>query len=122
MDRYSILVVEDDADTREGLASLLESNGYDVVATPDGAEALGRLRNGLRPSVILLDLRMPEKNGFQFRVEQVLDPELSQIPVVVYSGDPDAFSHSAMLGAIAHLGKPIDSDELLAAIRSCCPS
>ena len=108
-----ILIVEDDADTREGLKFFLETCGYAVVLSDDGADGLAKLRAGLRPCLILLDLMMPKKNGFQFRAEQVLDPELLQIPVVVYSGDPDACPKGVVLGAVAHFQKPMDMDKLL---------
>ena len=117
-----ILVVDDDTNTREGLALFLESRGYTVVVAVDGADALEQLRAGLRPSLILLDLMMPEKNGFQFRVEQVMDPELSKIPICVFSGVPDATGTSAILGGVAQLDKPIDLTKLLEVVRSCCAS
>jgi CheY-like chemotaxis protein len=115
-----ILVVEDDSPTREALKLFLETHGYAVILAADGAAGLAKLRAGLRPCLILLDLMMPEKNGFQFRVEQVLDPELSEIPVVVYSGDADACVSGGALGGVAHLYKPIDLDKLLQIVETYC--
>jgi CheY-like chemotaxis protein len=117
---HPILIVEDDADTRAAMQFFLEAHGYTVMVASDGAQGLAKLRAGLRPCLILLDLMMPEKNGFQFRVEQVLDPELSEIPVVVYSGNADAHAHANVLGGVTHLTKPLDLDKLLAAVKTCC--
>lgn len=117
---HPILVIDDDVNTREAMGELLAVNGYPVVLAADGQEGLQQLRAGLRPSLIVLDLMMPEKNGFQFRVEQSLDPELASIPVVIYSGDADAYANGHILGAVARLDKPIDIAKLMEAVRANC--
>ena len=61
-----ILVIEDDADTRESMRRLLEQCGYSTMCAADGREALSLLNDEL-PCLILLDLRMPEMDGWQFR-------------------------------------------------------
>jgi two-component system chemotaxis response regulator CheY len=115
-----ILIVDDDAATRDALGAFLEVHGYSPVLAADGAEGLRKLRAGLRPRMILLDLMMPEKNGFQFRVEQVADPALADIPVVIYSGNTEARSRGAELGVAAYLPKPIDVDTLLGLVQAHC--
>ena len=115
-----ILIVEDNADVREAIKWLLEAHDYSVSVAVGGTDALNQLRQGLRPQLILLDLRMPEKNGFQFRIEQLLDPMIAEIPVAVYSGDPVAHADSAILGAVAYLRKPLDMDKLLEVVRTHC--
>ncbi len=115
-----ILVVEDDAHTRDALLALLEKHGYSVALAVNGADGLSRLRDGLRPRLILLDLMMPEKNGFQFRVEQVADPVLADIPVVIYSGNAEAHADGAVLGGVACLTKPIEIDKLLEVVKALC--
>ena len=85
----SILVVEDDPELLEGLSELLESEGHQVRRARHGLEALGFLRAGQRPNLILLDLMMPIMNGWQFRQEQRMDSELAKIPIVVISGKND---------------------------------
>src|SRR5262245_40011816 len=82
-DTHSVLIVDDDLDILEGLAELLEFEGYVVSTAFDGQAALNHLRGGLRPSVILLDLMMPGMNGWDFRAEQMKDVDLRDIPVVV---------------------------------------
>jgi CheY-like chemotaxis protein len=114
----SVLVVDDDADVRELLSQFLEIEGFRVVGASNGREAIERLREDSRASVILLDLMMPVMNGWQFRVEQKQDPAVAGIPVVVISVvRPD---HVAPIDANAYVPKPIDLDSLLTTVRVCC--
>ena len=103
-----ILVVEDDALTRGAIKMLLEWEDYRVDCAADGDEALGLLRRGERPALILLDVRMPGCDGWGFREEQRADPDLADIPVVVISG-----ADAAALDAAGHVHKPFEPAELL---------
>jgi CheY-like chemotaxis protein len=89
MGTREVLVVEDDADLRESLSQVLRDHGFGVTPTTNGQEALDLLRAGASPSVILLDLLMPDMNGWQLRSELRRDPDLSQIPQVVISAFMD---------------------------------
>jgi CheY-like chemotaxis protein len=102
------------------MRSLLESEGYVVHTAADGAEALKRLRSGLEPGLIVLDLMMPGMDGFQFRKEQLQDPKLSAIPVVIYSGHHDAKANVALLEPTAYVQKPIDFDSFLDLVSAHC--
>ncbi len=126
---HTILVVEDDPDVRVALAELLASEGYQVTATADGGEALNRLRAGLRPEVILLDLMMPHCDGWDFRREQLQDPTFASVPVVLVTAagfSPD--SMRSQLGPIELCPKPIQPAELLrtlarlAQVKGAAPS
>jgi len=120
----SILIVEDDSDLRDALEYLLQACGYAVVAAADGEEGLRRLRDGLEPCVILLDLLMPRKDGFQFRTEQLETPALAKIPTIAYSGIYTGSSlreKAATLGIETVLEKPVDYDHLLDVIERYCP-
>ncbi len=108
-----ILLIEDDPDSRACMSSLLELEGYAVVTAADGEEAMRSLRAGLEPGLIVLDLMMPGMDGFQFRKEQLQDPKLSAIPVVIYSGHHDAKANAALLEPQAYVQKPIDIDTFL---------
>jgi len=110
---HPVLIVEDEAGTREAFASLLELWGYPVATAANGEEALQLLNGGLEPCVILLDLVMPEKNGAQFRRAQLDDPRLAAIPVIVSSGRHDAKARAAQLGAVACVQKPVNFREVL---------
>jgi CheY-like chemotaxis protein len=118
--RRQILLVEDDPDSRACMRSLLELEGYVVHTAADGAEALKRLRSGLEPGLIVLDLMMPGMDGFQFRKEQLRDPKLSAIPVVIYSGHHDAKANAALLEPTAYIQKPIDFDSFLDLVSTHC--
>ncbi|WP_437591904.1 response regulator [Sorangium sp. So ce1000] len=114
-----ILVVDDDPDIRETLAELLQEEGYAVASAAHGGEALSVLRTDPRPGLILLDLMMPIMDGWQFRAEQKKDPELAAIPVVIISATGrDEFVSS--LGAAQFLKKPINLEQLLAAVEQHC--
>src|SRR2546427_10339958 len=84
-----ILLVEDDPDVRDALRLTLEDAGYDVVCAGEGREALARVRASPPPSLILLDLMLPVMDGFEFRVQQMQDPSIASIPVVVFSCGAD---------------------------------
>ncbi len=115
-----ILVVEDDADIRSGVAEVLRQEGYEVATAAHGREALDWLC-GNSPSVILLDLMMPIMDGWEFRSEQLRDPRLARIPVVLLSGAGDVRQHATSLGADGFLVKPLDIDELFTAAQRYCP-
>jgi CheY-like chemotaxis protein len=110
---FPVLVVEDDADTREAMKSVLQLHGYAVVTAADGREALDQLRNGLKPCLILLDLMLPGMDGFEFVNEKRQDPRISATPVVIYSGHHDAKSNAARLGAEGYFQKPVEVQNLL---------
>jgi signal transduction histidine kinase len=118
--RCDVLLVEDDPDVLEMLTMVLEGNGYRVLCAADGHEALDRLRRGLRPSLILLDLMMPRMDGGTFHAEQQRDPELQAIPVVILTGDGDAARKAATMRVAGHLTKPIDIDRLMQVMRGFC--
>jgi CheY-like chemotaxis protein len=118
--RGFVLVVEDDPELLHSVSEVLQSEGYRVARARHGLEALGRLRGGARPSVILLDLMMPIMNGWQFRYEQRQDSDLSKIPVVVVSAMSDSRQHAEWLEADGYISKPIDVDVLLGTLRRYC--
>jgi CheY-like chemotaxis protein len=116
-----ILVVEDDFDIREALTQILEDEGYEVRGASNGCEALEIATSGPAPRLILLDLMMPVMNGWQFRSEQLKDPRLAAVPVLVISADPDLQPKAAALGVAGLLKKPISLDDLLSAVKVHCP-
>jgi CheY-like chemotaxis protein len=115
-----ILIVDDDFDIRETIRDILLLRGYTVGAASDGKEALQLLRRGPPPCVILLDLMMPGMNGWEFREEQVRDPELAKIPVVVLSGDGSVDQKAGAIAAAAFLRKPLELSVLLATVSRYC--
>jgi CheY-like chemotaxis protein len=118
--RGNVLVVEDDPELLLSLSEVIESEGYCVTCARHGLEALGRLRGGVRPAVILLDLMMPIMNGWQFRYEQRQDSDLAKIPVVVVSAKSDSQQHAAWLEADGYISKPIDIAVLFDMLARYC--
>lgn len=115
-DSHPVLVVEDDADLLETFILVLESSGHAAVGAADGYAALEMLRGGMRPCVILLDLMMPGMNGWQFREQQLKDPALAPIPVVLISAAGPGAEDKTLRPA-AFLPKPVDLDALLDTVR-----
>ncbi len=114
----TVLVVEDDQDTREMLGRFLELEGFNVETAANGRQALERLGSGIGASVIVLDLMMPVMDGWQFRLEQIRDASLSHIPVIVVSAA--GRDRIDKIKAEAYLSKPVDLDELLERITQYC--
>jgi len=116
-----ILVVDDDASIRTAMRELLETEGYDVTEAANGLAALGKLRAGLRPAVILLDLMMPVMDGWDLRTEQLRDPELAGIPVLIVTAAGFSIeSVTAQFGAIGFVPKPPAPELLLEEVRRLC--
>jgi CheY-like chemotaxis protein len=116
-----ILIVEDDDDIRDALAQILELEGYAVRQAANGREALDISAAQPTPILILLDLMMPVMDGWQFRAEQMKDPTLSKVPLVVISADASVHQKVASFGAASVLPKPISLDRLLRAVETLCP-
>jgi len=111
--RRRILVVEDDPDLRAALVDDLADSGAEVIEAVDGLDGLARMRE-VQPDVVVLDMLMPRMDGWQFRLVQRRDPNLSRTPVVAMSasGTPAA----AAVDADAYLVKPFGSAALGRAI------
>jgi len=105
-----VLVVEDHQDMREALVEILRLEGYQVSWAADGRQALGEAKVH-RPDVILLDLMMPEMNGWQFMTEQLKDPDLAAVPVIVMS------AYATDIDAAATLPKPFPIEDMLDTVR-----
>jgi len=119
--RHTVLFVEDDHDTREACTELARVGGLHAVGTTNGREALEQLRQGLRPCLIVLDIAMPEMDGVTFRREQLADPAVADIPVIVTTGGGRAAEADARtVGLTVFLRKPVDPGELLRAFSDHC--
>jgi len=110
----SVLVIEDDPDMRGLLVLMLEERGHHVLAASDGSEGLDLLRHET-PDLILLDMKMPVMDGWEFarRYRQThFDPS----PIVVMTAAEDPRQRAEEVGAAAWLGKPVELDRLYATI------
>ena len=110
----TVLIVEDDIETRDTLTVLLEKDGREIVTAGDGQEAFERLSDLPRPCLILLDLMMPRMNGWEFLHRQSVDPSIAKIPTIVLSGS------TLPVGAKHQLAKPVDVERLLALVDQYC--
>jgi CheY-like chemotaxis protein len=111
-----ILVVEDDDDAREAMVALLQMKGYRAVPAGNGREALDYLDQSPAPDLIILDLWMPVMDGWHFRSEQIKNPRLAHIPVIVVT----ALSDRADVDANEVIIKPVDVDRLLTSVGHYC--
>jgi CheY-like chemotaxis protein len=116
----TILVIDDDASSRRIVGSHLAREGYRVLYAGSGAEAL-EMAHRERPDAITLDIMMPQVDGWTVLRALKEDPGLSAIPVVLVSMVADR-GLGFTLGAAAVLSKPVDRNELSAALRRHCPS
>ncbi len=118
----TVLVVEDEPDTREMLRVALEADGYVVCVVGNGRDALKHLRSTAATCIIVLDLSLPGITGRRLREVQLQDRSLAWIPVVVVSGGPEAGRDARELGARSFVRKPVDVDQLRTALRRVgCP-
>ncbi|HYD48579.1 MAG TPA: response regulator [Terriglobales bacterium] len=115
-----VLVIDDQPDLRTSLADFIRDHGYGVETAANGWEALQKLRAGLRPCIIVMDLMMPEMNGFMFRTQQMLDPQLANIPVVAHSGVRELSRYAQLLEANAYIEKPAELEYVMSVIRKHC--
>jgi two-component system response regulator MprA len=112
-----VLVADDDRAIRESLTTALELDGYEVVAVPDGVEALAAFR-AQRPDVLVLDVMMPGVDGLG--VCRVLRAEGDQVPILMLTARVETADRVAGLdaGADDYVPKPYDIDEVLARLRA----
>jgi Fe-S oxidoreductase len=119
LEKYKILVVDDEDDIRLYYTVLLEDNGATVVQASDGDEAL-KLAKSEKPDLITLDLNMPGKDGGQVFEQLRKDPELSQIKVCIITGRPELrrlIYDRPVPPPEGFLDKPVDDHTLLLNVR-----
>jgi CheY-like chemotaxis protein len=109
-----ILVIDDDPDLREFLRLMLTSMGFEVTSAANGQEALADIE-GHDPDLILLDMKMPVMNGWEFC--RALEGRDSRPPIVVLTAAPDPAGRAAEVHAEGWLGKPFEYADLEAVVR-----
>ena len=118
-----ILIVEDEPDILKTTQYVLESEGYEVFTAEDGEEGLKKMDTA-RPDLLLLDLRLPGKSGFQIAKEIKDDLLYKDIPIIVFSAMTDEASKyiAVRKQAIAFIEKPIDTEKLFFQIKEALRS
>ena len=112
--RRRILVVDDEAINRMMLGNIVGSE-FDVIYAENGVQALEALRSENTISLVLLDLHMPEMDGYELLEIMREDEELKKIPVIVLTSEKSAEVKSLKLGAVDFIPKPYDSPEVIMA-------
>jgi two-component system alkaline phosphatase synthesis response regulator PhoP len=114
-----VLVVDDDVDFCEATKLLLDSKGYEVVLAHDGKEGLEKVRAG-RPDLVILDVMMPEMNGYDVCVVLKEDEELKRIPVILLTAvDQHLFktTYTRAMGLMTeaddYIAKPVEPQDLV---------
>jgi CheY-like chemotaxis protein len=100
-ERPRLLIVDDDPELRQSAVDALSDAGYETAVAGNGWEALAATQGPRVPQLILLDLMMPDMNGWQFREAQQRDARIRDIPLVVITASRDLVNH------------PIDADSVL---------
>jgi two-component system, OmpR family, phosphate regulon response regulator PhoB len=124
-----VLIVDDELDMRTFVSTLLETSGYKPLTAVDGKEGMAVARRQ-KPSVVLLDVMMPNESGIGMYRELKNDPDLKDIPVIMVSAlSRKTFFHSQKVldeykgenipEPAAYIEKPPEADELLEAIQDC---
>lgn len=115
-----ILVVDDDADTREILVKILETCGAEVMAVSSASEAIAALEE-LKPDVLVSDIGLPQQDGYALiRSVRLLETEQGKIPAVALTAYARGEDREAALSAgfQSHLAKPVEPSELVAVVIS----
>ncbi len=117
---FKILIADDQPDNIQLLATRLQSEGYTFVTAMDGQETLDKLRAEM-PDLVLLDVNMPKKSGFEVLAEVRADPQVAHIPIIVLTAARTSVRdvrEGLGLGADDYVTKPFDWRELAARVRS----
>ena len=122
-----VLNVEDDADTRTFVSTVLEENGYIPIMAMDGEEGMKKIKKE-RPDLIILDILMPRESGIKMYHELKLDPNLKDIPVAMLSGVSKRtflrsqaalteFGDETVPEPQAYLEKPVEPEDLAETLK-----
>lgn len=115
LDDPQLLVVDDDDELRSVLAATLTAKGYKTTVACHGREALELLQAGIRPDLILMDLCMPEMDGWQLRHALANEAEIAGVPIVVMTAAQA--QDAGDLRVVEILAKPFSLEELLTVVR-----
>jgi DNA-binding response OmpR family regulator len=119
MKQKKILIADDNEQIRESLASILEDEGYAMWTAKDGAEALRKARE-IAPDILILDVMMPEKSGYEVCRTIKSDPDLKKTFVLMLSakGQETEKERGKEVGADEYFVKPFSPSELVARIKN----
>lgn len=118
--KLSVLVVEDEQRLSENLTRLMRLQGFLVSAAMNREQVLAALRRLPSPDLVLLDVRLPDANGFDILLRMKQHPALKSIPVIMLTGEANRESVTKGLagGAAGYVTKPFETEILVKAVRS----
>jgi two-component system chemotaxis response regulator CheY len=119
-----ILILDDSPAMVMNLAQILAKAGYEVTTAGNGKEGIAELTNGLKPTVILTDINMPEMDGIDFIKEARKSAATKFTPIIVLSGDSDGRKRdeARAAGASGWLQKPPQPNQLLYVVKQLLPN
>jgi CheY-like chemotaxis protein len=116
--KKQILVIDDEIEIRLAIETLFEETDYEVISLSSGQEALEKLKNGLKPDIVLLDLMMPDMSGYRM-LDELYRLELhTSFSLIVMSGDVLMKHQMDQMGIKGFLSKPFDIDKLQQMVES----
>ena len=114
-----ILIVDDDVETLRLVGLMLQRQGYQIVAANNGTQAISMARNE-NPDLIILDVMMPDMDGYQVTTELRKDPQLAETPILMFTAksqvDDKVSGYDA--GVDDYLTKPVHPAELIAHLKA----
>ncbi len=116
LNKKTILIIEDDNEISFTLKLFLEGEGYKVLIGDNGLEALEIMKKSNTPDLILLDMKMPVMNGWEFAIEFINKYD-HICPIIVMTAAADAQKRAQDINAIGWVAKPFDLDDLLAKVK-----
>jgi CheY-like chemotaxis protein len=118
--RACVLIIDDEPDALDAVAELLEDEGLKTLRARHGGEALDLLRAGERPSLILLDVKMPVMDGREFLRRVSVEPEFAEIPIAIVTASASVRDVPFRKNDAGFFRKPLDYDRLMKVVRSYC--
>ena len=122
--KAKILIIDDDPDFVEATKLVLESKPYEVITAADGSEGIAKAKKE-KPDLIILDIIMPVKDGFNAAEELKKDPELKKTPVIMLTSFSKkvsetnlSLSQGMMLDTEDYIDKPVEPEELLKRVEN----
>lgn len=112
MGKKKILIIDDEADLVVSVQLALQAQGYEISTAYDGQEGLDRLKEE-RPDLIILDVSMPNMDGYTFLQERKAIPSAKNIPVIMYTGRDQMKELFEAEGVMDYIAKPFETEDLI---------
>jgi CheY-like chemotaxis protein len=117
---HDVLVVDDFDATREAIVSMLQTHGFTARGAASGPDALDMLQAGVRPCMVILDVRMPRMSGWETWERMKAHADIAKTPIVILSADPADHARASAAGIREFLRKPIDGSHLIDVVDRYC--